>query len=120
MEEAVQLNVRMDRALRDAGNEALRSEGVSPSELVRSIWSLVAQRGEALKSVMDLVRGEAAAGEKQADDPLDRGQLLYDHALYVTGVHRSVAAQALCRRSFDEMAEDALLDKWDERGLLDG
>lgn len=120
MEEAVQLNVRMNRALRDAGNDVLRSEGISPSELVRSIWSLVAQRGEALKSVMDLVRGEAAAGEAQVDDPLSRGQLLYDQALRATGVRRNVAEKALCRRTFDDMAEDALLDKWAERGLLDG
>lgn len=120
MEEAVQLNVRMDRALRDAGNEALRSEGVSPSELVRSIWSLVAQRGESLKSVMDLVRGEVAAGEPQIDDPLVRGQLLYDQALCATGVRRSTAEKALCGRSFDDMAEAALLERWDERGLLDG
>ena len=119
MEEVVQLNVRMNRALRDAGNEALHSEGVSPSELVRSIWSLVAQRGEALKSVLDLVRGEAAA-EAQVDDLLDRGQLLYDQALRATGVCRGVAEKALRERSFDDMAEAALLERWDERGLLDG
>lgn len=122
MSSIVQLNVRMDRDLRDAGNDALRSAGLLPSELVRSIWMLAARRGESLKSIVDLVRGQAAEEESalRVDDPLSKGQLLYDEALRDLGIRRAVATEALQERSFSSMTEEALLGKWTERGLVDG
>lgn len=122
MSSIVQLNVRMDRDLRDAGNDALRSAGLLPSELVRSIWMLAARRGESLKSIVDLVREQAVEEESalRVDDPLSKGQLLYDEALRDLGIRRAVATEALQERSFSSMTEEALLGKWTERGLVDG
>lgn len=43
---SVQMNVRMDAALKQRGDEELRRLGVTPSELVRRVWAYVAQTGE--------------------------------------------------------------------------
>lgn len=47
-----QLNVRMDKTIRIAGTDALRSRGFTPAEFVRCIWRRLAQRGEGLDELV--------------------------------------------------------------------
>lgn len=50
-----QINVRLDARRKEAGDAALREAGISPSEIVRALWNKVAQRGQALQDVMDVL-----------------------------------------------------------------
>ncbi len=117
MDAMVQLNVRMARDLRDAGNASLEGRGLSPSEFVRAVWDKLAKRGEDLESLLEAVF-PADAEPALSDDPIVRGQLLYDEALAVAGVSRTSVKTD--KRPFVEMMEDALLERWDERGLSNG
>ncbi|MBQ9007113.1 MAG: hypothetical protein IJ092_12205 [Atopobiaceae bacterium] len=56
-----QVNVRMNAAVKDAGDEALAEVGLSPSEVVRALWEAVGARGEKREQVL------AALGITQAD-----------------------------------------------------
>lgn len=53
--EMVQFNIRMPRELRDAGNAALASEGITPSAYVRAVWDRLARRGRDLQEMLSLV-----------------------------------------------------------------
>ena len=117
MDATVQLNVRMARDLRDAGNATLEGRGVSPSEFVRAAWNKLAARGEGLEALLAAVFSEANE-PAQPDDPFIRGQLLYDEALAAAGGLR--ASDAVDERPFSEMMEGALLERWDERELSHG
>lgn len=118
MEATVQLNVRMPRDLRDAGNAALESKGITPSEFVRAAWDTLARRGRDLESLLSVVTAAQETPVQVEDNPIDRGQLLYMDALRSMGV--SHAAEATGERPFNEMVEDALVERWAERGLVDG
>ncbi len=39
---AAQVNVRMDRALKEAGDTSLAEVGLSPSDAVRALWEVMA------------------------------------------------------------------------------
>lgn len=50
-----QINVRLDARRKEAGDAALREVGISPSEIVRALWDKMAQRGQALQDVMNVL-----------------------------------------------------------------
>ena len=65
---AAQLNARLDRRLKEDGDSALASIGLTPSAAIRALWAKAAKRGKDLEEVRVLLYGEtdrdAAAGER--------------------------------------------------------
>ena len=121
----VQLNVRMDRELRDAGTAALESKGLSPSEFVRALWQKAARRGPSLDQVVHAAQDAeptiAAVEDRPAGyDPVDRGQLLYAECLSQLGLDADGVALSMPQEDYDEMIGDAISAKWEERGLRHG
>lgn len=118
MESTVQLNVRIDKDLRDAGNAALESKGLSPSTFIRGIWNRLAQRGEALESLCEIV-DDSKVSAPAAIDPLEQGQLLYTHLLHDVGLNETTR---LSFGSGDDKSrlEEALYEQWHEKGLAHG
>lgn len=115
MSSTVQLNVRMDQSLRDAGNAALAGRNLSPSSFVRAVWEKLAQRGEQLETLLDAVFDTS---EQCADQsPVEFGQTLYATFLHDAGLEGRSLDAAIQERSFDEMMEDSLIERWRERGL---
>ena len=51
----VQLNVRMDRELKEAGDLTLSLAGISPSALVRQVWAKIAQGGDSLAQLTQVL-----------------------------------------------------------------
>ena len=47
-----QINVRIDRSLKDEGDAVLAEAGISPTRIVRDLWAKLAQRGTALDEVV--------------------------------------------------------------------
>ena len=47
-----QINVRIDRSLKDEGDAVLAEAGISPTRIVRDLWAKLAQRGTALDAVV--------------------------------------------------------------------
>ena len=115
MSSTVQLNVRMDQALRDAGNAALDSMNLSPSTFVRTIWERLAQRGEKLEVLLDAVFDTTEQHTEQS--PIEHGQTLYAAFVQEAGLECRAHGVTSEERSFKEMVEDSLIERWEERGL---
>lgn len=64
----VQMNVRMDRQLKEAGDAVLQRIGMTPSQAVRELWSYLVERGR-----MPVTEGHAEAqvarGKMKGDLP---------------------------------------------------
>ena len=121
MNPTVQLNVRMSRELRDAGNAALEGRGISPSAFVREVWRRLAQRGEQLESMLDATYGvghDSADGISSRENPIARGQALYARLLDDLGLGDVTKERAIDSRPYDVILEDSLIERWEEKGLL--
>lgn len=119
MNTTVQLNVRMERELRDAGNTVLESRAISPSLVVRSLWQIIAQRGQALEDVLALLFGEdeQCCPVENLSNPVDQGQALYCKLLADVGLEGANLSESLYTNTYEQMQEDALLERWREKGL---
>lgn len=67
---AAQLNVRMDRTLKEAGDSELASRGILPSQIVRSLWERLAQRGSAAQEIIDVLGADVR--DSKHDEEIDR------------------------------------------------
>ena len=115
----VQMNVRIPRALKVAGDEALASVGFTPSGAVRALWEKVAERGEGLSEIVSLLSGTSdahAMASLDDDDPVFRGQRIIDDGLRAMGIDPSRLKPS--GLSDEELMEAAYYDKMAERGLL--
>lgn len=54
-----QINVRLDKELKEAGDSALAELGLTPSVAVRALWEQAARRGEAMQTIAPLLMGDA-------------------------------------------------------------
>ena len=120
MEATVQLNARMNRELKKAGDEALARIGLSPTEAVRALWAKAAKRGADLEEVAELLAPVEAAEEKHkldTDNPFAETWEMMDD------LYRQVGADPRQTRSQDEindkeLLEEALYERMAERGLM--
>ena len=117
---AVQLNVRMDRKLRDAGNAALAQYGLTPSEMVRAVWEVAAQRGEGLRVLVSDALGQSAESTEATMDTedsnaLEQGWTMADAALRGLGIDSSMA---LDLSDDEEFYAQMMEERAAERGLL--
>ena len=69
MEATVQLNARMSRDLKKAGDEALALIGLSPTAAVRALWEKAAKRGEDLEQIAQLLTPVKTATVSDDYDP---------------------------------------------------
>ena len=113
-----QMNVRIDAALKDAGDEALSSIGFSPTQAVRALWSYAAKRGEQLDEVRRFLTraeadGAAGGGAMQA---LQAGWRIIPDGLASLGISESALSQV----ANDDVAlrEAAMLDRASRKGWL--
>lgn len=121
MDTTVQLNVRMSRSLRNAGNAALESKGVTPSEFVRAAWERLSRRGEDLEIMLSTVLnpGTPVSEESLAPtNPFVSGQKLYTDFLLEVGLDGKDAATSDPDQSHRSITENAIVERWTERGLL--
>lgn len=64
METAVaQVNVRMNRSLKEAGDAALAELGLSPSDVVRKLWEKLSKRGEVALRTAAMLSGDDGSRE---------------------------------------------------------
>ena len=111
-----QINVRIDKDLKLAGDAVLVGEGISPSEVVRALWNKLAQHGEALDEVKRVLFG--------GDDPADvtrhaelvwAGWKISDEFYQSVGLERSDSS--LREQSWDELYAQAMDEHFAQRGL---
>lgn len=114
---AAQMNVRMSRSVKEAGDAALASAGFSPSEVVRTIWEKAARRGKDLEDVVRLLAPSVErAPAEDADNPVLRGCRIVADGMRELGIEMSRVSIPVL--SYEELREQALADRLEERGLL--
>ena len=64
-----QMNIRIDPALKAAGDAALAEIGFSPTEAVRALWTCVARRGKDAARVKAFLEDAAADASRPDDSP---------------------------------------------------
>jgi len=113
----VQLNIRMDRSLKEAGDEALAQIGLNPSQAIRALWEKASRRGADLDEVSTLLCGR---DKLQANDASTIDEVL---STSWTLVEDMLASYNLTYTPIDNMPDDstlleeALYERLTERGL---
>lgn len=111
--EATQMNVRLDRAVKRAGDAVLEARGCTPSRLVRALWEYLSVQGrvpDALERMLGQEEVDAGAAPA-ADDGHDAGARLvasFYEGLGVSEPQRPAPDYAALR---DEWADERLA-KW--------
>ena len=115
-----QLNVRMDPELKAAGDSVLDLYGVSPSELVRSVWEKVAKGKEGFKQIVDTLTAEPTAGSVKRSkkynamrmiERIERRQAEFEKEF---GLDPSTYVE-LTEEELQELLYEDYLEKWRER-----
>lgn len=81
--EMAMLNVRMERAKRERGNQVLAELGYTPSQFVRAMWDKLVEGGlHDAKAQVEAVMTPIRTSERQAEidrklEALDRGDRIY-------------------------------------------
>ena len=111
---ATQMNVRIPAEVKAAGDKALLSEGLTPTEVVRCVWEKAARRGRDLQQVVDLVRTPAKT--RPSTNLFESAALVVSSQMLVLGVDLSIEDSA--QPSDEELLEMAYYEKAAGRGLL--
>ena len=119
MSDMIQLNARIDREVKAAGDSALSLIGLSPSQAVRALWEKAARRGKDLAEVDKLL--SPATERETRECALDEMQDVVRQGWeFMDGVYASLGIEPSAERdlpSDDDLLENALYERMAERGL---
>lgn len=111
-----QINVRLDRDLKQRGDAALAEMGISPSDAVRALWAKAAMRGKSLEAVKKLLfasdESPATMGETS---PVRQGWALADGFYESAGFDH--AQGQLEDQPWDELYHAAMDERYTQKGV---
>lgn len=115
MATTVQMNVRIDEKLKQAGDEALASIGMSPTQAVRLLWQCAAGHGEGLERVKALAQASGLdSSEGERVNGLAEGRAVLERGIAALELDKARPLTA----SDEELLEESALERLHERGLL--
>ena len=117
---SVQMNTRIDRAVKERGDRALAAAGLNPPQVVRAVWGFAARNEGRPQAVRDLME---ELGEPHADAGRDaaarEGWAIMDEGLARLGVSRASSSVPDDPSAFYEAvradAVDERLERWGVR-----
>ena len=115
-----QINARIDRAVKLAGDRGLSEAGFTPTRAIRILWEFAGRNlhdRKAIREVLEAMERPAAARGDEAGERARRAEQapgIVDAALAEMGVRRPGGPGL----SDDELLEAAYLEKMAERGTL--
>lgn len=111
-----QINVRINRDLKEAGDAVLARLGVSPSQIVRDLWAKLAEHRDAPQQVLDALQLDTRTAEEQAE--IDRKLAIIERATtrFEEFGKRYGLNVADCRPLTDDELEEARWEEYLERG----
>lgn len=115
-ENTATINVRLSSALKEAGDKALAEEGISVSEIVRALWSKLAERGKAMKELKRLLLGDGEQAQAEASDLVTHGWSLADEFCLLVGYDPSLAPAQ--EQTWDELYAQAMDEHHAQKGLF--
>lgn len=121
--ETVQMNTRINRALKERGDAALERAGMTPSQAVRKLWDFAARNAHNPRAIQSLFDDEDEAEKRAAEEERARkrevalkGANIMVEAYERLGITPSDWTK---NASYEEMRDYALLERLRERGLDD-
>ena len=121
--DAVQMNTRISRALKDNGDAALERAGYSPSQAVRKLWEFAARNAHNPRAIQNLLEGESkdeAARSEAEKERARRREAMRKSMSIVTDAYERLGIEPsewTKNASYEEMRDYALLERLRERGL---
>lgn len=114
-----QMNIRIERALKETGDDGLMEAGYTPSQAVRQLWLFASEhRGDpgAIRGLLS-PRGNASQAMEARDAAAKRGYAIVDEARARAGIAPASEDWQDALADSDLYAE-ALLERYEGRGLL--
>lgn len=114
------VNVRMERDLRDAGNREIKSLGLTPSEIVRQLWKVIAGGGQDQAAVLDaLYKSDVSVERREAVErklaALRKADESWDRLVGLTGLDPSTYVPLPDdKEALAEARYEYLQEKWGE------
>lgn len=108
-----QVNVRVDRQVKNRAEEALRLSGVSLPELIKKVVAKVAQGGGQCEEVLSAVDGRQQA--VASDTPFTTSWAAADQLYADLGIDASPASDD---RDWDVIYSDAMDEHYRQKGMI--
>ena len=112
MENAVQMNIRLNRSIKEKGESQLKTIGLTPTGFLRLVWEHVSRGGKDLAEIYEVIQPEARktrlSDREKKLAAFSRGQDLYAEGLEQLGITGTARANDISDR-------DILLDELEER-----
>lgn len=110
---AVQMNIRMDSALKASGNAVIAELGYTPSQVVRALWEFAAVQGTLPPALTRLLSDDRDANAANHDTP-DRAS---EGAALISSFYQQVGIEEPTDSPIDynelrELAAAEQLEKW--------
>ena len=105
-----QLNVRINKTLRERGTAALAEIGFTPSEAVRALWEKAALKGDDLQAVDELLSGNLQeSGVVSTAHAMEESRRQVETLLLQMGFNPETSEKDT--RSYEELKEAAFLEQ---------
>lgn len=117
--QSVQMNVRIDEALKKSGDRVLKLAGFSPSEAVRRLWGIAAQNAADPTVLEGILSAEYSARDTRHEEnpkllKLRQGRELMAEARRELGIK---VESLNVEESYGDMRDAYLYERLEERGL---
>ena len=114
----VQMNVRIDDQLKAAGDSVFGDIGLTPTQVVRSVWEFAATHREAPAIVLEALESPTLA-HGLAENNRSAEQIEYASGIFARMRERFnlEPPDRLEELDYREMRESALYERMEERGL---
>ena len=125
----VQMNVRIEQDLKNAGDAAFEDIGYTPTEVVREVWGFAKRNRRNRRALNDLMRTLRDPREEEADEEartrreaefeewLARGPgIVRDYCTHSGIDHGSIPRMTALE--YDELLGDGLLEEYEQGGRI--
>lgn len=109
----VQMNVRIDDQIKRAGDEVFGAIGLTPSQVVRSVWEFAAAHHEAPEIVRSAIGQTDTASDGVAEQILEASRIC-ERFRERFGIP---APDRLEEIDYRDLRENAMRERMEERGL---
>lgn len=112
---AVQMNIRMDYALKASGNAIIAELGYTPSQVVRALWEYATVQGTLPPALTHLLRADQDAGATDSGTPdrASEGVSIVSSFYQKVGIEEPVGGNI----DYDELRELAAAEQLEKWGL---
>lgn len=120
--QVAQINVRLPRDLKEAGDGGLHALGISPSDAVRALWTRLSSHEEELARVQAFLLGEDPHDNDSApsfdQSELMQGWRMIDNVIAQLGISAAQESIPWSPKNDEDLVASALEDRMQERGLM--